>query len=62
MDLVSIVATYSWYDAILVPLSGSVGVLVILLVGVVLIDHLNDRLNNHRSVSVFTKNILLLYQ
>ena len=61
MDLVSDVATYSWYDTILAPLSGSVGVLVILLVGVVLIDHFNDLLNNDRSLSLFAKNILLSY-
>ena len=61
MDLVSDVATYSWYDTIFAPLSGSVGVLVILLVGVVPIDHFNDRLNNDRSLSAFAKNILLAY-
>ena len=61
MDLVSDVATYSWYDTILAPLSGSVGVPEILLDGFILVDYFNDLLNNDRSLSVFAKNILLAY-
>ena len=61
MDLVSVVATHSWYDTILALLPGSVGVLVILLVGFILTANFNDLLNNDRSLSVFTKNILLPY-